>query len=144
VWKYYIPFLIALTFPSFLSYFLLITDEIEQFTDASLFTQIKEYLANPEAFAAAAPTEAAPAAEAEAAPAAKEEEKEDSDDDMVRPQLKTLFLIELFTGSFSNFRVSVCSTEREQGIIRPARASVLHTSGNILVPRNWPPHTLTE
>jgi len=46
--------------------------------------KIKEYLANPEAFAAAAaPTEATPAAAAaEAAPAAKEEEKEDSDDDM--------------------------------------------------------------
>jgi len=46
--------------------------------------KIKEYLANPEAFAAtAAPTDATPAAAAaEAAPAAKEEEKEDSDDDM--------------------------------------------------------------
>ncbi|KAG6810129.1 hypothetical protein H0H92_013187 [Tricholoma furcatifolium] len=47
--------------------------------------KIKEYLANPEAFAAAAPAaEAAPAAAAaaEAAPAAKEEEKEESDDDM--------------------------------------------------------------
>jgi len=46
--------------------------------------KIKEYLANPDAFAAAAaPTESAPAAAAaEAAPAAKEEEKEDSDDDM--------------------------------------------------------------
>jgi len=45
--------------------------------------QAKEYLANPDAFAAAAPVaEAAPAA-AEAAPAAKvEEEKEESDDDM--------------------------------------------------------------
>jgi len=45
--------------------------------------KIKEYLANPEAFAAAAPAaaEAAPAA-AEAAPAAAEEEKEESDDDM--------------------------------------------------------------
>jgi len=44
--------------------------------------KVKEYLANPEAFAvAAAPTAAAPAADA--APAAeKEEEKEESDDDM--------------------------------------------------------------
>jgi len=46
--------------------------------------KIKEYLANPDAFAAAAPADdAAPAAKAaEEAPAAKEEEKEDSDDDM--------------------------------------------------------------
>jgi large subunit ribosomal protein LP0 len=46
--------------------------------------QIKEYLANPEAFAAAAPAASdAPAAAAEAAPeAAQEEEKEESDDDM--------------------------------------------------------------
>ncbi|KAK4690083.1 large subunit ribosomal protein LP0, partial [Tremellales sp. Uapishka_1] len=46
--------------------------------------KIKEYLANPEAFAAAAPAASeAPAAAAEAAPeAAKEEEKEESDDDM--------------------------------------------------------------
>jgi len=45
--------------------------------------KIKEYLANPEAFAVAAPaaSESAPAA-AEAAPAAAEEEKEESDDDM--------------------------------------------------------------
>jgi len=46
--------------------------------------KIKEYLANPEAFAvAAAPTETAPAAaDAPAAEEAKEEEKEESDDDM--------------------------------------------------------------
>lgn len=49
-----------------------------------LTSQVKEYLANPEAFAAAAPAaaEAAPAA-AEAAPAAAaKEEEEGSDDDM--------------------------------------------------------------
>ncbi|KAG6816455.1 hypothetical protein H0H87_005938 [Tephrocybe sp. NHM501043] len=45
--------------------------------------KIKEYLANPEAFAAPAPAAAAAPAAAEAAPAAKEEEKEEeSDDDM--------------------------------------------------------------
>jgi len=46
--------------------------------------KIKEYLANPDAYAAAAPAgDSAPAAAAaEEAPAAKEEEKEDSDDDM--------------------------------------------------------------
>ncbi|WWC71212.1 60S ribosomal protein uL10 [Kwoniella pini CBS 10737] len=45
--------------------------------------KIKEYLANPEAFAAAAPAAATESASAEAAPeAAKEEEKEESDDDM--------------------------------------------------------------
>ncbi|RXK35561.1 50S small subunit ribosomal protein LP0 [Tremella mesenterica] len=47
--------------------------------------KIKEYLANPEAFAAAAAPVAAadaPAAAAEAAAPAKEEEKEESDDDM--------------------------------------------------------------
>lgn len=49
---------------------------------------MKEYLANPEAFASAAPAASdAPAAAAEAAPeAAKEEEKEESDDDMVSLQ----------------------------------------------------------
>ena len=50
--------------------------------------QMKEYLANPDAFAAAAPSaaaEAAPeAAAADAPAAAAEEEKEESDDDMVR------------------------------------------------------------
>ena len=47
-------------------------------------SQLKEYLANPEAFAAAAaPAAAADAPAAEAAPAAAaEEEKEESDDDM--------------------------------------------------------------
>lgn len=46
--------------------------------------QIKEYLANPEAFAVAAAPAAAAEASSEAAPAAaKEEEKEESDDDMV-------------------------------------------------------------
>jgi len=47
---------------------------------------MKEYLANPEAFAATAPAAAEPAPEAAAAApaeAAKEEEKEESDDDMV-------------------------------------------------------------
>jgi large subunit ribosomal protein LP0 len=46
--------------------------------------KIKDYLANPEAYAsAAAPADAAPAAAAkEEAPAAKEEEKEDSDEDL--------------------------------------------------------------
>jgi len=46
--------------------------------------KIKEYLANPDAYAAAAPAgDSSPAAAAaEEAPAAKEEEKEDSDDDM--------------------------------------------------------------
>ncbi|RSH85753.1 ribosomal protein P0 (A0) (L10E) [Saitozyma podzolica] len=46
--------------------------------------KLKEYLANPEAFAAAAApaaSESAPAAAGEAAPAAKEEEKEESEDD---------------------------------------------------------------
>ncbi|GFZ52154.1 60S acidic ribosomal protein P0 [Saitozyma sp. JCM 24511] len=46
--------------------------------------KLKEYLANPEAFAAAAApaaAESAPAAAGEAAPAAKEEEKEESEDD---------------------------------------------------------------
>ena len=47
------------------------------------FPQIKDMLANPDAYASAAPaaTEAAPAAE-DAKPAEKEEEKEESDDDM--------------------------------------------------------------
>jgi large subunit ribosomal protein LP0 len=46
--------------------------------------QVKEYLANPEAFAvAAAPAAAAADADAAPAPAAEEEEKEDSDEDMV-------------------------------------------------------------
>jgi len=45
--------------------------------------KIKDILANPDAYAAAAPTEAAPAAAAEAPKEeAKEEEKEESDDDM--------------------------------------------------------------
>jgi len=47
--------------------------------------KVKEYLANPEAFAAAAgpaATEDAPAAAAAAAPAAKEEEPEESDEEM--------------------------------------------------------------
>ncbi|KAH8100042.1 60S acidic ribosomal protein P0 [Cristinia sonorae] len=46
--------------------------------------KVKEYLANPEAFAAAAPaaTEAAPAADAAPAEEKKEEEEEGSDDDM--------------------------------------------------------------
>jgi len=46
--------------------------------------KVKEYLANPDAFAVAAPAaDAAPAAAAEASkPAEKEEEKEESDDDM--------------------------------------------------------------
>jgi len=47
--------------------------------------KVKEYLANPEAFAAAAgpaATEDAPAAAAESAPAAKEEEPEESDEEM--------------------------------------------------------------
>jgi len=45
--------------------------------------KIKEYLANPDAFAVAAPAaDAAPAAKEEAPAAAKEEEKEESDDDM--------------------------------------------------------------
>ncbi|KAF9448308.1 hypothetical protein P691DRAFT_800953 [Macrolepiota fuliginosa MF-IS2] len=42
----------------------------------------KEYLANPEAFAAAAPVADAPAAAAEAPKAEEEEDKEESDDDM--------------------------------------------------------------
>jgi len=47
--------------------------------------KVKEYLENPEAFAALAPAaveEAAPAAAEEAAPEKEEEEKEESDDDM--------------------------------------------------------------
>jgi len=45
--------------------------------------KVKEYLANPEAFAVAAPAAtAAPTAAAEEKPAEKEEEKEESDDDM--------------------------------------------------------------
>jgi len=56
-----------------------------QKSDADI-AQMKEYLANPEAFAATAPAAAEPAPEAAAAApaeAAKEEEKEESDDDMV-------------------------------------------------------------
>ena len=73
------------------------------------FKQIKEYLANPEAFAsAAAPVPAAaadaPAAKKEAAPAAKEEE-EDEDEDMV----------------------SVCVTSGESALIYPCRALVSST-----------------
>jgi len=44
--------------------------------------KVKEYLANPEAFAVAAPVAAAAAPAAAAAVAEKEEEKEESDDDM--------------------------------------------------------------
>lgn len=50
----------------------------------TLFAQVKEYLANPDAFAAAAPAAAAPAAAAEAPKAEeKKEEEEESDGDMV-------------------------------------------------------------
>lgn len=73
-------------------------------------SQIKEILANPEAFAAvaaaAAPSgDAAPAAEE--APAAKEEDEEESEGDMVRdfPSDGGILLL-----TFYCFRASVCST----------------------------------
>jgi len=50
-----------------------------------LVQQVKEYLANPEAFAVAAPAaDAAPAAAVAEKQEEKEEEKEESDEDMVR------------------------------------------------------------
>ena len=70
---------------------------------------MKEYLANPEAFAvAAAPVEAAAA---DAAPAAaEEEEKEDSDEDMVGPPVPCLSLLhaKLFTTGLRSFRLIGC------------------------------------
>jgi hypothetical protein len=47
------------------------------------YFQAKEYLANPDAFVAAAPVAEATPAAAEAKAEEKEEEKEESDDDMV-------------------------------------------------------------
>jgi hypothetical protein len=70
------------------------------------YPQAKEFLANPDAFAAAAPVaEAAPAAEA-AKEEEKEEEKEESDEDMVSTDIDGTF----FHYLPSHFRASVCST----------------------------------
>ena len=50
--------------------------------DTDLLSKAKEFLANPDAFIVAAPTESA-APVAEAAKVVEEEEKEESDEDMV-------------------------------------------------------------
>ena len=70
--------------------------------------QIKEYLANPEAFAVAAAPAAAEggAAAEEAAPEAEKEEEEDEDEDMVRTLLYS------YTANADFPRASVCSTKR--------------------------------
>lgn len=83
---------LAINFPTIASVSHSLVNSYKNLLAVSLATEyefegsakMKEYLANPEAFAAAAPAAAdAPAAAAEAAPeAAKEEEKEESDDDM--------------------------------------------------------------
>ncbi|KAG6837230.1 60s acidic ribosomal protein P2 [Arthromyces matolae] len=78
------PTIVSITHSLVNSYKKLIAVALETEYSFPAVEKIKEYLANPEAFAAAAPaaSSAAPAA-AEAAPAEeKEEEKEESDDDM--------------------------------------------------------------
>ncbi|KAF9039688.1 60S acidic ribosomal protein P0 [Hymenopellis radicata] len=82
---------LALNYPTIVSVVHSLVNAYKNVLAVSLATEytfdgsekVKEYLANPEAFAAAAPvaTEAAPAAAAAAA-AEPEEEKEESDDDM--------------------------------------------------------------
>jgi hypothetical protein len=75
------------------------------------FFQVKEYLANPEAFAAAA-APAAAASAADSAPAKaeeKEEENEDSDEDMVSLPKAGLFVYLVLT--FACTRASVSSTD---------------------------------
>jgi hypothetical protein len=76
--------------------------------------QVKEYLANPEAFAVAAPVaEAAPAEDAPAAEEKKEEE-EDEDEDMVcidfigHPAVK----LKLFSIGFRSLRLSASTLYR--------------------------------
>jgi hypothetical protein len=76
-----------------------------------IFFQVKEYLANPEAFAAAA-APAAAASAADSAPAKaeeKEEENEDSDEDMVSLPKAGLFVYLVLT--FACARASVSSTD---------------------------------
>lgn len=84
------------------------TNDIEL---TNIVSQAKEYLANPEAFAAAAPVaEAAPAAAAEEKAEEKEEEKEESDDDMVRITSSDNVCSFSLTADRSG-RASVCSTK---------------------------------
>jgi len=83
---------LALKYPTIVSIPHLLVNAYKNLLAISLATEytfdgsekVKEYLANPEAFASAAPvaTEAAPAAAAETKKEEKEEEKEESDDDM--------------------------------------------------------------
>jgi len=83
---------LALKYPTIVSIPHLLVNAYKNLLAISLATEytfdgsekVKEYLANPEAFASAAPaaTEAAPAAAAETKAEEKEEEKEESDDDM--------------------------------------------------------------
>lgn len=68
------------------------------------FAQVKEYLANPDAFAVAAPVAAAAAPAAEAPKAAAEEEKEESEEDMVSISFERNLLNLKFLGD----RASVC------------------------------------
>jgi large subunit ribosomal protein LP0 len=67
--------------------------------------KVKEYLANPEAFAAAAAPVAEAAADAAPAAAEKEEEKEDSDEDMVGLPVLCFYLLDakLFIQGFGLF-----------------------------------------
>ncbi|WVN86096.1 uncharacterized protein L203_101255 [Cryptococcus depauperatus CBS 7841] len=81
---------LAIGFPTIASVMHSLVNSYKNILNISLATdyefegsaKIKEYLANPDAFAVAAAPAASTEAAAEAAPAAAEEEKEESDDDM--------------------------------------------------------------